>query len=814
MRTRYRVPSVGGVLLFILVAGLHDACAARLGPRVKDSKKIIGFAVNAVEPSYLRKHVADIERLPLDGLNISVYPDDWGATRSGQEGLFFGGRRFLRSDFRKALTDLQHTPFKRLTDNFIQVETSARGSAITGSTADGNLDWFDPQWENISENGAVVAWLARAAGFKGLFLDVEHYTGGLGPWHGEDIFNYAAAPSRRQHSLQETALQVQRRGAQWMQAVQQAYPTITIILIPNTGWHGHGLVQHFVRGMLQTRGQATLIDGGSGAYSHVTHPDVARLRHAAESTHASDKLFSPVQYAFGVWVDPNPNQFGGWHTIETHFDRNYRSPLELENTLYGALTETDQYVWLYVWHPAVWFNPVVRPRPMLGQCQLCPHDEVPEAYLRALTNCRNPHDLDWRPAVSEDRQFYFDDAVLVEGKTIAPHHENLLTNSGLEQWTDEETPQPTHWSVGGEDPLIGRERKIVKSGQSAARITTNRTLGHVLIDMRLSAARFAGKTLTFGSWVHTGIKGASGVEILDFVGTMHEVSSGGGHPGDRRWHFVTVTRTIRPDATGQIVLRLSAHVPFIKKQPAQSGNEPASTPAPQSQCHTETEPAGATGRQILNRALAAAGGARAAARLKSPMMWMERGTLYRPGKPPVSFVAQYAADWPHWYRREVEHGSVFTLNADRAWTAQGADTSILTGSQLEAAIRRGHLAWAERLFPLTDASYTLTRIEGGTSEEKNTVGIEATHREGHTTQLFFDADTYRLAKIATRVVSKPHGATPVLSEALFSRHRSYSGVTMPAMVKLYYDGQLFLEAHTIDYKLGATLDPRQFAPPR
>ena len=70
--------------------------------------------------------------------------------------------------------------------------------------------------------------------------------------------------------------------------------------------------------------------------------------------------------------------------------------------------------------------------------------------------------------------------------------------------------------------------------------------------------------MTFGSWVHSGIKDAAGVEILDFVGTMHEVSSSGGHPGDRRWHFVTVTRKIRDDATGQIVLRLSAHVPFIK----------------------------------------------------------------------------------------------------------------------------------------------------------------------------------------------------------------------------------------------------------
>ena len=552
------------VLVSLVVAGLHGADAPRLGAPVGDHKKIIGFAVNTVEPRYLRKHVADIEQLPLDGLNISVYPDDWGPTRSGQEGLFFGGRRFSRDEFRQALDDLQHTPFKRFTDNFIQLETSARGSAVSGNVTDGNLDWFDPQWSTIANNGAVVAWLARSAGFKGLFLDIEHYTGSLGPWQGADIFNYAAAPSRSEHTLRETATQVVRRGAEWMHAVQQAYPTITIIIIQNTGWHGNGLVQHFVRGMLQTRGQATLIDGGSDAYSHITHRDFAGLRKAAASTHASDPLFSPLQYAFGIWVDPNPNQYGGWHTEAEHFERNYRSPLELEQTLYGALTVADEYVWLYVWHPAVWFTPRVRPRPMLSQCKLCPHAKVPDAYLRALTACRDPHDLDWRPAVSADRLFYFDDTILVEGTTIPEDAENLLANAGMELWEATTPPKPSLWSVAGEGPLSAQEARIVKSGRSSIRLTTSRTHGHVLIDMRLPATRFAGKTITFGSWVHSGIKDAAGVEILDFVGTMHEVSGGTGHPGDRRWRFVKVTRTIRPDATGQIVLRLSAHVPFIK----------------------------------------------------------------------------------------------------------------------------------------------------------------------------------------------------------------------------------------------------------
>ena len=553
------------VLSLLVLLALGRSTAAQSGPKIAPHKKILGFAVNTVDPAYLKEHVADIERLPLDGLNISVYPDDWGPNRSGQEGLFFGGRRFTRDDFAKSLADLKATPFKRLTDNFLQLETAARGSGITGKPADGNLDWFDPNWSGIAENGAVLAWLARAAGFRGLFLDVEHYAGSLGPWHGKHIFDYAASPSRETYTQQETAAQIQLRGREWMRAVGQAYPTITIIIIQDTGWHGQGLVEFFVRGMLEARGQATLIDGGEGAYFHVTHKDFATLRNGAQGTHASDPLFAPVQYAFGVWVDPTPNQYGGWHTDPADFHRNYRSPRELEHTLYGALTESDKYVWLYTWHPAPWFTPVVRPRPMLSQCLLCPHDRVPDAYLRALVDCRKPHDLSWSPEVPE-RLFYFDDAVLVEGKTITGKQPNLLENPGFEKWSTGPNPTPARWTVGGEGPVIVRERKIVKSGRSAARLTTDRTHGHVLIDMRLPATRFAGKTITLGTWLRAEIGEVAGVEILDFVQGRHEVTGGGGHPGDRRWRFVTVTRSIRPDATGQVVLRLSVHVPFVKNE--------------------------------------------------------------------------------------------------------------------------------------------------------------------------------------------------------------------------------------------------------
>ncbi|MAV35223.1 MAG: hypothetical protein CMJ59_07160, partial [Planctomycetaceae bacterium] len=68
----------------MVLLALGRSTAAQSGPKIAPHKKILGFAVNTVDPAYLKEHVADIERLPLDGLNISVYPDDWGPHRSGQ----------------------------------------------------------------------------------------------------------------------------------------------------------------------------------------------------------------------------------------------------------------------------------------------------------------------------------------------------------------------------------------------------------------------------------------------------------------------------------------------------------------------------------------------------------------------------------------------------------------------------------------------------------------------------------------------------------------------------------------------------------
>jgi hypothetical protein len=218
-------------------------------------------------------------------------------------------------------------------------------------------------------------------------------------------------------------------------------------------------------------------------------------------------------------------------------------------------------------------------------------------------------------------------------------------------------------------------------------------------------------------------------------------------------------------------------------------------------------------REILRRATGAMGGEGALARLKSPMMWMERGTYHGSGQA-ADYIGQYAAKWPHWYRQEIENAVTNTISGEKAWMSTGEGVQNVEGVWLIERLKQVRVAWAVRLFPLKDEAYTLSAIDGIEVDGRATVGIKASHADGRDIKLFFDKQTYLIAKLETTTLSPGHGPDPVSSEVFYSGHRSFGGVTMPSKFKLFYDGELFVEAETIDYKMFATLDPQHFEPPQ
>ncbi len=549
---------------------------AEMGPPVPRGKKLIGFACDVVNPAYLQENIAILEQIPLDGLIISVHPDDssqaqldaGGEPYCGRSNLWFGGQAFERSDFTEAIGQLGGTEFRRFTDNFMDFNA---GGDLRGL---GVPDWFSEQWSRVTQNAAVAAYVAREGGLKGLFIDTEAMANGGpgGPWrhpyaYGEYSEFYGGTPP---HTLAECITQVRQRGKEFMQAMTAVYPQISIVFTHDTGWTGdeaYKLLGPFVDGMLEGLGpEATLWDGGQFGYRLMTYPSFMKLRQKAKArgtgkTGVPELYQDKMRYAFGVRVDSDFDRYGGWHTEPGELGKNQKSPERLEHTLYNALTASDGYVWLFTLHHGVWWRPEwwgggeensAKQLAVAGtswRCALCPHREVPGPYLEAIRNCRRPRELDWSPPVPADRFAWFDGAVAVEGTEISDEQPNLLAGGGFESWSAGDDPEPDGWRLGGQGgSLAFKDSTTCKEGSYSVRLGSTLPSEHVYLEQVRDAAPWAGKTLTMGIWIKTPFKGIANKVEYDGAG---------------QWRLLTATVTIPDPAPGNIRVLLSAHLPYI-----------------------------------------------------------------------------------------------------------------------------------------------------------------------------------------------------------------------------------------------------------
>src|SRR3989304_8379205 len=83
---------VFSIAVFVLLGSFSNA---EMGPPVPEEKKIIGFACDLVDATYLKNNIVELERLPIDGLVISVHPEEKiseGELYPGRINLSLGGQ--------------------------------------------------------------------------------------------------------------------------------------------------------------------------------------------------------------------------------------------------------------------------------------------------------------------------------------------------------------------------------------------------------------------------------------------------------------------------------------------------------------------------------------------------------------------------------------------------------------------------------------------------------------------------------------------------------------------------------------------------
>lgn len=231
-----------------------------------------------------------------------------------------------------------------VTDNFIKI------ALYKGH------DWHSAQSNaDVARNLAHAAALAKYAGLKGLALDLEPYAP---TWGGS-----AGGP--------ELAQNVEQEGRKIGQAMHDAYPGMTLIVLPDVmreaeheqksarDWAdqhhgGYQLAVPFVRGLLSIRWSHVVIgtEFTYSAHAERITPFVqqaaqryatARAAHGEHAADAGAPLSAPHGHATNFSVAP-----GLWPLGPNARDKSAReSPEQFKRRLQTAFATSEQYVWIF-----------------------------------------------------------------------------------------------------------------------------------------------------------------------------------------------------------------------------------------------------------------------------------------------------------------------------------------------------------------------------------------------------------------------------------------------------------------------------------
>ena len=215
---------------------------------------------------------------------------------------------------------------------------------------------------------------------KGICWDAEPYSG-HNPWRYTDL------PDYKKHSFAETYQMVRKRGAQFMRALQDEFPGLTVLALRllSDFQDGSPFSQHlfpvrdpnqatadlagawwalhpaFLNGMLDAAApEVKIVDGNEDAYFYTSALDFYRLAHDLRSEALA--LVAPenrrkyaLQYQVGHAISIDYTQ-GFWAQALSFPDYLKKQALELTpeqrlqwfaQNAYYALKTADEYVWCY-----------------------------------------------------------------------------------------------------------------------------------------------------------------------------------------------------------------------------------------------------------------------------------------------------------------------------------------------------------------------------------------------------------------------------------------------------------------------------------
>jgi hypothetical protein len=329
--------------------------AARRAPAAggEPARKLIEFGWDEPSTSFLRGHLAEMERTPFDGCVFHVDARTTGGQPASLTWQGWGRRAFTADEVTAARADLEAIAGSatRLRHNFLRFNTTPA-----------DLDWFD-DYSAVVANARLAAGLALAGRARGILLDTEHYQGKL--------FDDREQRGAKRRPWAEYAAQARRRGREVMAALQEGYPDLTVFLTfgASLPWKqserdrkplaecSYGLLVPFLDGLIEAaRGRTRIVDGHELSYGYRDATAFIEA-HRAIASDASALAADPAAYrrvisaGFGLWLDYDWRK-KGWDPHD--LAKNYFTPAGFDAALRAAIEQSDEYVWIYTEKPRWW----------------------------------------------------------------------------------------------------------------------------------------------------------------------------------------------------------------------------------------------------------------------------------------------------------------------------------------------------------------------------------------------------------------------------------------------------------------------------
>jgi hypothetical protein len=345
-------------------------------------KKLVEFSWSSPTTREYSTQMDLYDSGPFDGITIKL---------SNEVG---GGNIFMVDDWNIVTEEAREKEHDLILTIASKIKLGDNFLVLFGAS---QMDWFSIRW---------VANLAKIGCFKGIIWDPEPYKPGKNPW------KLSEQPDQGNRSYYDYYLQVRKRGAQFIQAIQDEYPGLTIFslrefsdyqtaspfsqaILPlkdlkqsrsdlEQAWWALHLP--FTLGILDAiEENVKLIDGNEEAYYYTSAIEYYKVRN--EIFNDTRALIPPglhqkfkniyclghavsTDYIAGNWagiLNGFPYRLSGQGAVLSPEER----ALWFEHNIYYALQSSDEYVWLYSEDMNWWTG-----------------ERVPEGFQEALNRAR------------------------------------------------------------------------------------------------------------------------------------------------------------------------------------------------------------------------------------------------------------------------------------------------------------------------------------------------------------------------------------------------------------------------------------------